>query len=140
MNIIHSPGWITTFTYEEFYPNHEEDLKRDVREFVESMSKGKLGQMEWKLKSPFSYNGREYSNSEFIDLAERSGIEHRLSLIEMTIDTLTISELKGHVSAHLEFHELNQETKKTKLSFEFVNEYDWWMIVKVSFPAIDISC
>ncbi len=139
MNIIDSPGWITTFTYEEFYPNHEEDLKRDVREFVESMLKGKPGQMEWKLESPFSYNNREYSNSEFIDLAERFGNGRRFSLIEMTIDTLTISELKGHVSAQLEYQEHNQETKKTKLSFEFVNEYDWWMIIKVSFPPIDIS-
>lgn len=125
------PGWVTHFTYEEFHPNHEYDLRRSCTEFLES----------------FLNHGNDYFNIHLTKEAEANSwfANFRNAFKSFQINQLEVShiefdEVRAVVRFNIRFDAIIEgsnlkETFAGEGEMKFVFQYDYWYINEISLPS-----
>lgn len=141
LNIFGVPGMTTCFIYEEFYPNHEEDVKRYCVEFLNSLFNKKFEYMHYNIAQEMLINGEKTTAEEFVvkaqGLMEKTG-EIILPVIE--IESVTFKNDKAEVNCSIVFEKLyqNVENIKQELSarISFYKQYDYWYLNQLFLPEL----
>jgi len=145
-NDIRIPGMTHGFIYEEFHPNHENDIKNRVTELVEYLfDKEKENAPDlWELADTIEVAGKTLTKSEF--LAKTSHFRDAFSAFtmhEFTIESAAVNEDDGYVTGSIRY-EGNIEGCAETLAFEgrctfhLRRQYDWWNIYQLQIPGVAI--
>ena len=138
-------GMFTHFTYEEFHPNHDYDLRKRTDEFI-----SRLLEKEWSeddcqfyLTETVSYNGKQY---------DAAGISAIIAAFELALKNFKVKKRKiTQVNFDLEKKDgcvkvLLDITDKSKgnaskrygseIAIEFNLSYDWWSVSGFGLPVL----
>jgi len=127
-DIFMMPGMITHFTYEEFHPNADEDIKRNAQDFVESyfnkendFYKSTVSSTHTKWFEDFRnvYDDFKLNHFELLDYNH----DEMTAIVNFEIDFLAI----------LDDRQTHQYKGKGRMSL-LLKEY--WLIDKVEFPEV----
>jgi hypothetical protein len=125
------PGWVTHFTYEEFHPNHEYDLRRSCIDFFESFIKHENDYYTVHLtkeaeENPWFVNFRNSFKSFRIEKLDVTNIE--FDEIQANV------KYNIHLEAVIEGSNL-KETFAGEGEMKFIYQYDYWYINQVHLPS-----
>jgi hypothetical protein len=142
---ISVPGMVCHFIYEEFYPNHEYDLRRYSNEFLETLFVRKW-ERDYNLHSlslTVSYKGISYSKDEFsgIILAFQESRNFQLQEFEIVDVVFDVDKGSAKVEGRLIYQaSSNQETQfySGDAELEFTLNFGYWYISKVQLPGFGL--
>ncbi|MEQ8682415.1 MAG: hypothetical protein RLO17_00610 [Cyclobacteriaceae bacterium] len=144
MQIIPIPGMFTQFTYEEFHPNDEEDLRQYTEEFLKMLLSLDFTYMDFLL-SPSCQLGNEVMESKvFVSRLQKflDPIES-MSLINFNIHSIEINDDSSKVDFQLIYEiKLNNKPKSEntdKASLNFKHQYGYWYVRSVNIPGLNIQ-
>jgi hypothetical protein len=140
MNI---PGWTTHLTYEEFYPNHDGDIRDHSTDFVECLL-NKEKDMEYSpIASEICYKEEKITKKEFIKKLEF----FRQAFSSIELDGFFISLVQFQENDATVYFDINYsvtiegttETKKFsgKGKFGLIKEHDYWSVNQINIPGIN---
>lgn len=133
MAVIDVPGMVNNFIYEEFYPNHKEDLKKYTKEFVTMLCSSDFEYMESLVTSQVEFRDHSFTSKEFIDtMADLMKME-RINLNTLDI-TQVIVESEDYATVTVEM--LFSHYKKQTLSLRFAYEYGYWYVCSLIWPDL----
>lgn len=128
---MNMPGMVTNFTYEEFHPNHEYDLKRDTEDFLK---------MFLNIKSEFydEYHRKDATNHEVLNNFRSLFEKFELKFFEFK--NIDFDEQNAKVAFNIDFLGRIQGTKAETLysgdgSITFEHEYGYWYVREVILPV-----
>ncbi|MBK6267342.1 hypothetical protein JKA74_20030 [Marivirga sp. S37H4] len=144
LSIFGVPGMTSCFIYEEFYPNHEEDIKRYSVEFLDSLFNKNFEFMHYNIAQKMQINGENTCAELFVekakDLMEKAG---EIILPSSEIKSIHFNNDKAEVQCEIEFEKLNQYTvnKKQKVTAHlfYYNDYNYWYINRIVLPELGFS-
>jgi hypothetical protein len=136
-------GMMNHFIYEEFHPNHDYDLRRYAKEFIEN-----LFEQKWNpefhthlFATMVSYKGKEYNNEEIssIILAFQEG--HTFQVEKFTIDNVSFDLEKGEakVQAGIVYYscaEQNLQFHQGSATLHFTHQYGYWCLSGFLLPGL----
>jgi hypothetical protein len=134
------PGMVTHFTYEEYHPNHEHDIKEHSEDFLNSLINKKWKDIfETVLAESVEYNGIKYAKDLFVNIIETfQEAEGKMKIANF--DPKKVSyDLKNEIG--LLEGKIKYKVVATKkvyeghMSFGLKLEYDYWRISKVILPG-----
>ena len=139
-------GMVCHFIYEEFYPNHEYDLRRYVVDFFESLllrtwePKFKM----YTLSETVSYKGKAYSQEDMSDMIvafqqERTFRLEKSEIVEVVFD---VDKASAKVQSRLIYQaSSNQATQFYSGDAEigFTLDFGYWYISRVQLPGFGDS-
>ncbi len=95
----------THFIYEEFYPNHAEDIKEDVRDTLNFICRGQNGHLPWRISDKVKLHGKKVSEEMFkVHLEDHRQIFKEMSFVGVDSIETDISGPKAHAKAHFRFY------------------------------------
>jgi len=128
---IKMEGWISHFTYEEFHPNHEYDLKNYCFDFFDSF----LNQ-----ESTFYTNNltKEAEENKWFENFRNSFISFRLNKLEVL--NIQFDEINAKVEFDIDFSGVIEDSNETAIfsgkgEMDFLFQWDYWYINKVTIPS-----
>lgn len=138
-------GWTTNFIYEEFYPNHEHDIKRDIEDFINTLFSKRKEYCDMSLaETLISHDESQISSLEvkaklinFIDSIEHARFL-RLEFVENQISE------EGAVQKIFIDYELRIQGTRELIKhagegvFNFVVKYDLYYISGIDIPGLRI--
>ncbi len=141
IDIIDVPGMNTCFIYEEFHPNHEEDLKRESEEFLKMLLKQDFEYINFHCANRLILHEKEMPLDEFIDRAtELFESKDEIILPEVEVKNVEIEKDKAKVSCLIQFENVseNQANRQQKLEAEVFHffEYGFWNLNQVKIPDL----
>nr|WP_294948588.1 hypothetical protein [uncultured Mucilaginibacter sp.] len=145
-NGMKMPGMTTHFTYEEFHPNHELDIRNRAEEFFQGWFKRDLDGA-WGLSDEFIVAGNAVLNKKQLAARFKSIFDSYKGFTnaEYVIGNIHF-EFKGETGmGHAEgfvkyaaFLDGGQEViKKGPFKIYLPSEYGWWTIFSVVFPGFE---
>jgi len=143
LSVIDVPGMITCFTYEEFYPNDEEDLKRYAEEFVEILAKKSFDIIDYVLNSTCVYQDTKLSDKEYIDVIKNKlrNVD-RLKIRKLRSEKIEINKERAILNYHLHYEKkLNDgslSAHKEQVQFDFTQDTGYWYLQSVSIPSLHL--
>lgn len=132
INDISIPGMNTNFTYEDFHPNHAEDLKQDSNEFWQSYFKNDSEHFE------------EFTLGDLLNSEELSDFRYsfeafkkiKINILEVNFD---IEEKKATTKVHLKFDAVIDAKNRIPFDCEsimdFYYQHGYWYLGEVSLPT-----
>ena len=141
IDIIDVPGMNTCFIYEEFHPNHEEDLKRESEEFLKMLLKQDFEYINFHCANRLILHEKEMPLDEFIDRAtELFESKDEIILPEVEVKNVEIEKDKAKVRCLIQFENVseNQANRQQKLEAEVFHffEYGFWNLNQVKIPDL----
>ena len=138
---ISVPGMTHHFIYEEFYPNHPEDIKKTAHEVIEAICDKEFNEYTCFLRNGIKLRGVEYSSQEFPErINDHLEIFGPLALLNLEIGEVLMDEPHAAVDATftvIHHFDDGQTTEiKAKGKFEFYMEYDNYNLSSVSIPEL----
>ena len=143
MNWIEAEGWVTHYIYEEFYPNHEEDLKNAAFEFIDAVAKQNVEYLDHQLCSKCQLNGKKVEATRYKDfLTSQLATIEDIDLKSSEIINVSISSnlKKAEVILKLQFTtwwkigRVESYNHRAKIRFRCV--YGYWCIHSVDLPPL----
>jgi hypothetical protein len=140
-------GMMNNFIYEEFHPNHEDDLERFVMEFLESLFDREWDQYDGHQlsKEMMSCSGRTISCKEVIErikLFQETWKKFRIMKQEIVSISFDLEAEKASVILFLEYHAGEKKTDMSFISgqafFDFEYKHDFWYLTKINIPGFRI--
>lgn len=135
-------GMITHFSYEEFHPNHDYDLRRCAEEFLENLLSRKWN-LEFdgaSLSEKVSYRGKEYENVEIgiIILSFQEERTFQLEDFEIKQVSFDLEKGEGQTQAHLVYRAYSKGANQLHqgdavLNFKY--DYGYWYIQGFQLPG-----
>ncbi len=136
------PGMTNCFIYEEFHPNHHEDLKRYTTEFIEMLLKKDFDYMHMPLASQMHYEGKLITDKEFVSLLidkmevfSTSGLKE-IHFAKVSIDE-SIATVKANIVGENNPEKSDGTARKITATLQFVDE-GYWMLQNVNIPDLGI--
>ena len=142
------PGWTKNFIYEEFYPNHDLDMRNRVNEFMDSWLEKSFNEYSWELDKTCTLpNGTIISKEELLQKFNlvfssfnrflNSSFEISEVSFQWNEEEKGIGHAEGKVSYDAELE--NGELIKFNGPFKFymANEYGMWKIYYFIFPGFN---
>lgn len=141
IDIIEVPGMNTCFIYEEFHPNHEEDLKRESEDFLKMLLKQDFEYINFHCANKLILHEKEMPLDEFIDRAtELFETKDEIILPEVEVKNIEIEKEKAKVSCLIQFDNVseNRASRQQKLEAEVFHyfEYGFWNLNQVKIPDL----
>ncbi|WMN12795.1 hypothetical protein QYS49_34640 [Marivirga salinae] len=141
MNVVDIPGMNTCFIYEEFHPNHAEDLKRESEEFLKKLIKQDFEFINFHCADRLIYDQKEIPLDQFIEKAiELLEAQNEIILPEVEVKNVEIEKDKAKVSCVIQFENVseNQANRQQKLEAEVFHyfEYGFWNLNQVKIPDL----
>ena len=126
---IRIKGMITHFTYEEFHPNHDYDIREYCTDFIQSFLN--------KDQDYATHLTSEAENDKYL-LSFRDSFKS-LTLKHFDIISITFNEKNASVRFNINFTGVIEESHETldisgEGNIELLHMYDFWYIDKVQFP------
>lgn len=132
INDIAISGMHTNFIYEEFHPNHEEDLRKDSYNFWNSYFKNDSEHFD-EFTLGHLFNSDEMSDFRY---SFKSFKKIKITVLEASFD---IEEKKATTQVHLEFNAQidaqNQIHFDSESIMEFKYQHEYWHLTEVTLPA-----
>jgi hypothetical protein len=134
------PGMVTHFTYEEYHPNHEYDIKEQAADFLNSLINKRWKDIfETVLAESVEYNGIKYAKDLFVNIIETfqeaegkmklANWEPKRCSFDLEKETAQLEgKIKYKVAATKKIYEGNA-------NFGLKLEYGFWSINKVVLPG-----
>jgi hypothetical protein len=124
------PGYVTHFIYEEFYPNHREDIKAVITEFIYSY----LNKEDEKYRLLYGKEDPVHSRMENF-----RNIFDRFSLLKFKIEEINFTEEESTVVFHIDFaatvsRPYQKKRFKGRGMGMLENNYNVWAVHEVVFP------
>ncbi len=141
MDDMRIPGMMHCFTYEEFHPNHDYDIREHSNEFIKLLISKKWDDFmnNILLAKTVSYNDNQYDKKTFPKIIEAFQTEHqKMKLLKWKINSVNFDLKTG--TAWLKGY-IHYKTVKAECIFggevqlELTMEYDYWSINKVVVPG-----
>jgi hypothetical protein len=134
------------YIYEEFHPNHENDIKTNCEDFIESLLTKNIG------LSPVFLSMTEMINLNDGVIKEADAIKKMeafreafcsFELVKFKISSLNMSDDKTEVSFDLSYTGIIEGTNEMKAfsgpgNFGLIYEYNYWCINKINIPGISV--
>jgi hypothetical protein len=124
-------GWINHFTYEEFHPNHEYDLKNYCFDFFDSF---------FDLESGFYTNNltKEAEENKWFENFRKAFKSFMLSKLEVL--NIQFDEINAKVEFDIDFSGVIEDSNETAIysgkgEMDFLFQWDYWYIHKVTMPS-----
>ncbi len=142
MDNISVAGMITHFIYEEFHPNHDHDLRRYAKEFLENLLTRKWNPEfdGFALSEKISYKGKEYDKEEMAIIILSFQEERTFQLEDFEIEQVSfdVEKGEGQVLAHLVYRAYYQDRNKlhqgdSVLNFKY--DFGYWYIQGFQLPG-----
>ncbi len=144
---IRIEGIISCFDYEEFHPNHQNDLDRYTREYIEDIfgmkwhSEYSVTMMEDEIK----LNGKKMLKKIFSEKVELFHELHQsISVSDLAINKIdfSIEKEKAKVEAHFEYEvqqsDGEKQNHKTNCTFQYVYKWDCWCPKEITFDNFNL--
>ena len=141
-------GMFTHFIYEEFYPNHDYDLRRYTDEFLEALLDRKWNKYdEHMLCHDISDHDNKEVGSEV--LIERIKLFQEacesFNVITKEILKVEFDDEKGEakVEVMLKYDAIKQQNETAchgKADIYFEHQHGYWYIRKIAIPGFNIPC
>ncbi len=135
-------GMTHHFTYEEFHPNHNNDLRRQAKEFIESLLHRKWNAEfdNFQVSSEIAVNGKDYSAEGFssVIITFQEGRTFHLHKFEVSRVGFNLEKGSAEVQGSLAYY---ANTNLTKSLFEgtmeiiFQYEFGYWSIRGFRIPG-----
>ena len=136
MNLVDVPGLRTHFTYEEFYPNHIEDLKEQACETLSAAFRQNISEIEHQLWNTMTYHGETSDAKDFMQWLETKMIAYQGQLIHHQATQVSISEHKAQVPCELQVLEGVINSVYTA-PFGFRFDYGYWYMQDAELPFLN---
>src|ERR1017187_2581601 len=137
---IRIPGMMNCFTYEDFYPNHDYDIREHANEFIKFLIEKKWDEFmnNTLLASSITYNDNKYEQKLFSEIIFSFQNENKkMKLLQWEIQSVTfdLEAGAGFLNGFIKYKSINskqifQGNVESKLKLE----YDFWSISKVVLP------
>ncbi len=143
MDDIFMPGMVSQFIYEEFHPNHDDDLRRYTHELIEALFKKKWDRKYsiWEFHKTISFKGKEYDcegiSDPIIDFQEAY---HNFQIRKTEIEEVdfdlerAVAMVRGRI-LYTAYSENENRDFDGKFVVNFILDYDCWCISGFSFPG-----
>lgn len=144
LSVFGLPGMTSCFIYEEFYPNHEEDVKKYSVDFLESLFNKKFEFMHYNISQEMQLNGEKTSAEEFVvnaqSLMEKAG---EIILPSIEVESVTFRNDKAEVECVILFQKLHQNAENMKkelnATIHFHKQYEYWYLNQVVLPMLGFN-
>lgn len=144
MDSFSMAGMMHHFIYEEFHPNHDFDLRRYAKYFIDNIFNEKWDE-QWSkhsLAESICFCGKEHTRASISSIILTFQEAHiNLKVEESNIENVTfdLNNNKGTVELLLAYKAYPTLGKarlvKGKSSIQFVRHYDWWSVSGFNFPG-----
>ena len=142
---IHHEKAVTTFTYEEFHPNHPYDIGNRIDDFMQTLLKKDIGLYSWVFSSEFiSSNGMALTEAEVTrylnDFFDRYA---SIKISESELKQLHIDDNHAIQNLFIKIEALDKNVDSL-VCFEgegkisLVNDFGWWCVSGVNLPGLKI--
>lgn len=123
-------GWISYFTYEDFHPNHEYDLRNNCTDFFKSF----LNKESEYYTSHLSKEAEKNTWFENFRKAFKS-----FSIRNFEIKTIQINELVAKVKYEISFSGIIEGSNETEYfsgfgELKFLHQWGYWYIQELTMP------
>ncbi len=141
VNVVDIPGMNTCFIYEEFHPNHAEDLKRESEDFLKMLLKQDFEFINFHCADRLIYDQKEIPLDQFIEKAiELLAAQNEIILPEVEVKNVEIEKDKAKVNCIIQFENVFQQqaNQQQKLEAEVFHyfEYGFWNLNQVKIPKL----
>ncbi|MBC7861829.1 MAG: hypothetical protein IAF38_02570 [Bacteroidia bacterium] len=134
-------GMTTHFTYEEFHPNHDYDIRDHAMNFIT-----RLINHQWDefmnnilLTKSVSYNGNVFERKLFVAIIkEFQNAEGKTELLSFEIESVVfdLETENGTAEGFIEYtSERSGKITSGKIELGFKLEFDYWCVSKVVLPG-----
>ena len=145
MDDMNVPGMVCHFTYEEFHPNHDYDLRRHSKDFVEKLL-GKKWNDEFDayvLNTSVLFAGKEYDRPGISSIIAAFREAHSgFKIKELNIEQVNFNLEQKHADVQIQLTYVakmpdgNKEVRTGKCPLGFVmDEWDYWSISSFQLPG-----
>lgn len=144
MDDIQMEGMVHHFSYEEFHPNHDYDLRRYSREFIETVLEKKWNEKydTHSLAKQVWFKEKEYDNegiSAIIKSFQDAHLSFQVENFEIELATFDLESKQATVGAKLRY--AARLTKATQIhegicKLNFIYEWGYWYISKFALPGL----
>lgn len=144
MDDMRVPGMTCHFTYEEFHPNHDYDLRRQVSEFLDTIFERQWHEEfdQFALAVKVTFSGKDHSRAGISAIITAFQDAHdaleivKLHITEVVINTeITMADVAASISANGKRHG-EQLLYEGGCSFHFVREDGYWYIDAFNLPGM----
>lgn len=98
-------GMTMHIIYEEYYPNHSEDIKVDITDVLHFICRGYKGSMPWRIAHEVSLYGEKVTEEDFIAvITDHRNIFEGMSFIGIDSIKVDIKGSKAHAKAKFRFY------------------------------------
>ncbi|WP_375580602.1 hypothetical protein ABWH96_06115 [Marivirga tractuosa] len=141
IDIIDVPGMNTCFIYEEFHPNHYEDIKRETEDFLKMLLKQDFEYINFHCADRLILHEKEIPLDEFLEKAkELLETQNEIILPEVEVKNVEIEKDKATVSCEIQFENVfpDQANQQQKIEAEVFHyfEYGFWNLNQVKIPEL----
>jgi len=142
MEIINIAGMVCHFTYEDFCPNHKEEIKSRTEEIIKTLFSKDLSHLSNMILQKIEHNNMEIEDTVFIAQLKDILKGLKLKLRKIAFNTVEINEEKATVVCSIEYSK-SILTKKPIIQAEvatlvFVLQYGYWYAQRISIPNLAI--
>lgn len=144
---IRIEGMRCNFIYEEFYPNHEYDIRQHVEFLVKNLIETKRRFEGFELAKVFKDSNGNDIDEESAKKKIRLWREQfsKLELEEFNIHTVSfdIEKESGEAVASISYYGVKKESEEMekhrgKARFDMKYEYEYWSVYSINIPGIVI--
>jgi hypothetical protein len=145
INDIRIPGMMSSFIYEDFYPNHAYDIKNRCTEIIDhvfTIEESKL--IPWGLDKNVIYRGKALSKEALNDWLisfKKEFSEFNVKRFEYTSVMLNEKNDLGTAIAQLQSSGTRRDGKEVTFNgrciFKLRCEYEWWLIYDLELPGLN---
>jgi hypothetical protein len=117
-------GMTMHFIYEEFYPNHEEEIKSDVSDILNFICRGHNASLPWRIATEVSLDGKLIPKEEFEMLLD----DHRDIFEGMTfigVDSLDIKIEDSNAKAKASFRYYLDQSSGSQGEYSTTAEFEF---------------
>ncbi|MEM9337325.1 MAG: hypothetical protein AAGA66_01250 [Bacteroidota bacterium] len=143
MNDITIAGMVSCFNYEDFHPNHKEDIKWAAREFLEMLSSKSFQMMNSTLASKIECEGNVLSCPNFIEKLKAFTLDKELIIHSIAPELPKIGDdlatLKIRLDYALSVSDSDMHSFVEDIDMELVTEHGFWSISRVLWPGFDLN-
>ncbi|MBI3483398.1 MAG: hypothetical protein HY015_10600 [Bacteroidetes bacterium] len=142
MDDISFEGMVHHFSYEEFHPNHEYDLRRYTEEFIENLLSRKWNP-EFNASlfhNTVAFKGKEYDDraiSEIV-LAFQKDRTFQFETIEIIHVSFDVEKKEGKVKGQLVYHVYSRQVSRVhqgEFELNFIYDFGYWYLSGFLLPG-----
>jgi hypothetical protein len=143
MDDISIPGMVCHFIYEEYYPNHEYDLRGETEQFIRNLLERKWDPEFniYSLADSVTLKGKSFNRNTITSLITdfQSGREFEIKKLDILGVTFDIIRKRGEVNGKIEYRDLRKhpdEIIRGVCEIRYIYDKPAWRVSRFKLPGI----